>query len=98
MGYILLASRMSEIVPGATAYQLMSKCEFIYFNKSLQPVNTLALACSGIDLIRLWPLPVLQPWFEDGLVMPGLLGNIDIHYMLMEHFAAMGVENGEQME
>ena len=26
----------------------------------------LVLACQGQDLIKVWPLPVEQPWFEDG--------------------------------
>ena len=25
----------------------------------------LVLACPGRDMIRMWPLPVVQPWFED---------------------------------
>ena len=26
-----------------------------------------ALACVGRDMIKVWPLPVEQPWWEDGL-------------------------------
>ena len=29
-----------------------------------------ALACPGRDLIRVWPLPVTSPWFEDPLESP----------------------------
>ncbi len=25
----------------------------------------LVLACPGQDMLRVWPLPVVQPWFED---------------------------------
>ena len=32
---------------------------------TIQPLRTLALACPGIDYIRLWPLPIQQPWDED---------------------------------
>ena len=43
----------------------MDGCELIKFGRVLQPVVTIALACPGVDMIRLWPLPVQQPWFED---------------------------------
>jgi hypothetical protein len=33
----------------------------------------MAVACVGRDLIRLWPLPVEQPWWEDGLEESGEL-------------------------
>ena len=26
-----------------------------------------ALACAGRDMIKVWPLPVETPWWEDGL-------------------------------
>jgi len=29
--------------------------------------RVLALACVGQGLIRVWPLPVEQPWWEDDL-------------------------------
>ena len=32
-----------------------------------QPEQTLVLACPRIDAIRLWPLPLEQPWDEDGV-------------------------------
>ena len=32
-----------------------------------QSRHVVALACSGRDLIRVWPLPVISPWFEDPL-------------------------------
>ena len=28
-------------------------------------IGTLVLACPRQDYIRLWPWPILQPWFED---------------------------------
>ncbi|MBN2267140.1 MAG: hypothetical protein JW725_02245, partial [Candidatus Babeliaceae bacterium] len=48
-----------------------ARCEIIYIDTSLQPVNTLALACPRKDLIRIWPLPVRNPWFEDSIIPPG---------------------------
>jgi hypothetical protein len=29
--------------------------------------RVLALACVGYDMIKVWPLPVQQPWFEHPL-------------------------------
>ena len=30
-----------------------------------QPAFTIAAGFPGRDLVRLWPLPVQNPWFED---------------------------------
>ena len=27
-------------------------------------IHAVGLACPGVDYIRLWPLPVLQPWWN----------------------------------
>jgi hypothetical protein len=27
-------------------------------------IHAVALACPGVDYIRLWPLPVTQPWWD----------------------------------
>ena len=76
LGVGLLASRIHEIVPGAMAIKLAGRCELIHFDNTLQSVNTLVLGCSKKDLIKLWPLPMEQPWFEDGREKPS--GNKDI--------------------
>jgi hypothetical protein len=65
LGYALLATRTRDIVPGATSIELVGRCKLILFDTRLQPMNTLVLACPRTDLIQLWPLPVVQPWFED---------------------------------
>ncbi len=65
IGYELAAADRS--ISGAVIYRLPARCELIYFDTSLQPVQTLALACSQKDMTRLWPLPVQSPWFEDRL-------------------------------
>ena len=57
--------RCAEIVKGATEYELIGQCSLIHFDTRLQPIYTLFLACPRTDMIRLWPLPVLQPSFED---------------------------------
>ena len=76
LGVGLLASRIHEIVPGAITIELTGRCALIHFDSTLQPVNTLVLACPKMDMIKLWPLPIEQPWFEDGWEKPS--GNRDI--------------------
>ncbi len=65
LGYALLATRTRDIVSGATSIELAGSCKLILFDTRLQPITTLVLACPRTDLIRLWPLPMQQPWFED---------------------------------
>jgi len=36
----------------------------IFIDKRLQPVYTVVLDCPGKDSIRLWPLPMVDPWVE----------------------------------
>jgi hypothetical protein len=40
------------------------------FDTTLQPVTTAVLACPGVDAIRIWPLPVIQPWSENWFERP----------------------------
>ena len=40
-------------------------CEVAVFSKALQPIFTVVLARPGMDLMRILPLPVVDPWFED---------------------------------
>ena len=62
--------------------------------RSLQPVYTITLACPRMDMMRLWPLPIQQPWFEDWWEKKGVLSNTNSHPILMEHYAAMAPESG----
>ena len=62
---ILLASRIQPILPGATAIKLVRGCQATLMDKSLQPVFTISLDCPGVDSIRIWPLPIIQPFIED---------------------------------
>jgi len=63
--YSVLAPRTYPLMDGVTAIRLGWGCEVWYFVRPVQPVSTFALACPRMDLIRLWPLPVMQSWFED---------------------------------
>ena len=59
-----------QIIPGAWALKLPNRCELMFIDKTLQPVTTLVLVCPHQDMVRLWPWPVLHPWFEAPVRMP----------------------------
>ena len=67
---IVLMQRTYSVVTGAKSLRLINNCEMIIFDKRLQPVYTVVLDCPGKDSIRLWPLPVVDPWFEEVTVYP----------------------------
>jgi hypothetical protein len=67
LGLAILSSMTSDIMPGATSTTLIGRCELIRLDTRLQPQYTIVLACPRKDMIRLWPLPVQSPWFEDAL-------------------------------
>ena len=62
---IVLMQRTYSVVIGAKSLRLINNCEMVFIDKRLQPVYTVVLDCPGKDSIRLWPLPVVDPWFED---------------------------------
>jgi hypothetical protein len=50
-----------ERVPGVIT-RLLGPCDVDWFeNKG----GILVLGCPHMDMLKLWPLPVQQPWFED---------------------------------
>ena len=53
------------IVNGVKSLRLINGCEMVFLDTRLQPVNTVALDCPGKDSMRLWPLLVVDLWFED---------------------------------
>jgi hypothetical protein len=67
VGLLILTSSTNEIMPGATSTALTGRCELIRMDTRLQPQYMIVLACPRKDMIRLWPLPVQNPWFEDAL-------------------------------
>lgn len=67
----LIALRTYQRIPGVVAVRLLAGCEVEIYDSSVQPVSTIVLACPRVDSIRLWPLPVLQPWYEDPLPEEG---------------------------
>ena len=62
----LAVSRVRPILPGATAIELVAGCQATLMDTRLQPVFTISLDCPSVDSIRLWPLPIIQPFYEDG--------------------------------
>ena len=38
--------------------RLVAGCEMDYHTS----IRAVALACPGVDYMRMWPLPVVQPW------------------------------------
>jgi hypothetical protein len=50
---------------GATRFSVGFGCRVIRFPPELQWVWTFVITCPGRDMIRIWPLPVVNPWFED---------------------------------
>jgi hypothetical protein len=58
-------TRTTYHIDGVKTIRLVGRCELDYFDNTVQPVHTLAFACPEMDYIRLWPLLIRQPWFED---------------------------------
>ena len=61
-----LLTRVDTSLPGFTSIRLVRGCEVWVFDERLQPEDTVVLACPRMDGVRLWPLPVMSPWAEDG--------------------------------
>ena len=55
--------RGREVVPGVIARPL-GPCDVEWFDKR---DDVVVIACPHTDLIKLWPLPIERPWFEDPL-------------------------------
>jgi len=56
---VLLAGRTEKLTEEVRTVGL-GNCALDYHASD----TALALACPGVDYIRLWPLPVVQPWEE----------------------------------
>jgi hypothetical protein len=68
---LLLASIISRHVSGVIEVRLIAGCQVEFHDIHTQPVFTTVLACPRIDSIRLWPLPILQPWYEEPILPAG---------------------------
>jgi hypothetical protein len=65
LGYAIFGINIHKSIPGATDIEIGRGCELVYLDTRLQPFNTLVLMCPRVDAIRIWPLPIIQPWSED---------------------------------
>jgi hypothetical protein len=54
----LLAARVDRLTTGVYTLKLIGGC---YLDCHV-PIQSVGLACLGVDYIRLWPLPMVQPW------------------------------------
>jgi hypothetical protein len=55
-----LAGRTKKLTEEVWTLELVADCALDYHASG----RALALACPGVDYVRLWPLPVIQPWEE----------------------------------
>ena len=67
-----LASRPRELVEGVWTVDVPGRCSLDYHASA----RALALACPGVDYVRLWPLPLVQAWEEPGGPVRGQLARI----------------------
>jgi hypothetical protein len=54
---VFLASRVEQHVEGVWSLDL-GRCYVDYH----VPIQSVGLACPGVDYIRLWPWPMVRPW------------------------------------
>jgi hypothetical protein len=55
VGYIVISINIDQSVPGATEIELIGRCNLIYFDTRLQPVNTLVFGCPRMDMFCCGP-------------------------------------------
>ena len=67
--FVMLFVRAKPFVPGVRVSPIAS-CQLEFYDRTVQPMYTIALSCPGIDTIRLWPFPIIKPWFEDWFENP----------------------------
>jgi hypothetical protein len=68
---VLIVFQISQPVSGVKVVKLVADCQLEFYDTTAQPVFTAVLSCPRVDSIRLWPLPILQPWLEDPILPPG---------------------------
>ncbi len=61
-----LLFQWQEVVPGVIA-RPVGPCDVEWFENW---GGAIVIACSRTDLIKVWPLPVQQPWYEDPFYPP----------------------------
>ena len=62
LGYSL---RLNYLGEGLHQVRLVRRCIVVVYEPPWQPFLTVAIDCPGRDSVRIWPLPVVDPWHED---------------------------------
>ena len=52
----------------------LGPCDVIWFSNR---GNAVVMACPHTDMIKLWPLPVEQPWWEDSPFLESVRGSVE---------------------
>ena len=52
-------------VVGVHQVSLVKGCALVIYDPPVQPFRTITVDCPGKDSVRIWPLPVVDPWMED---------------------------------
>ncbi len=60
-GLYLTTGGVRKLTDTIWTVKVVAGCEMDFLTSR----GVVALACPGEDLYRLWPLPVVHPWFED---------------------------------
>ncbi len=55
----------NEIIPGVMEYVLIGRCKVTHYIPTSQSITTITIDCPRVDSIRIWPLPIIHPGFED---------------------------------
>ena len=63
--YGMLAENTFYPAAGIMALDIPFNCQLQYYYPPEQHVNTLVLTCPGMEMMRLWPLSVEKPWYDD---------------------------------
>lgn len=64
---------INKTLEGLIDIELIAGCNLWIISPPLQPMKTVVLACPGRDAIRLWPLPIVDPWSEDWYEQDGTI-------------------------
>jgi hypothetical protein len=62
----IFKARTYQLSENTMVTRLIVGCELWDIFPPSQHTRTVVLACPGVDMVRMWPLPVQHPWFEDG--------------------------------
>ena len=63
-GIILSSVKTDYSIEGARVLPIIAGCELWTIDEPIQTEISIAVACPGVDLVRIWPLPVVMAWDE----------------------------------